>query len=375
MVFWKKQSNFLVYGGRMTISSQRTMHRYLGDGIQNNWPVLFTFLEPEHVQAIKTSVVGVDAPLVYGTDYSVEMLEGGGGSCVAPLAQDEKITLYLDVPLTQDTDLRNAGKLSAEVIERMSDKLTLALQQQREDLDRCVRVPATSSTTPEQLMQDLTESAATAASAKDDLIVIKEATLQLKNDCEAQVGLAAAEATKAREIVSDAVTLVFDAQNLIRSAQSLIEQATNNPGAAVDELLNGMVIPFKGTVNGNGHPVNRMTGAEDCKYALCDGRTYAAPDGFSVVTPDLRDKFIAGAGGSYVQGTTGGSDSVELTVAQMPAHAHSIRAFSVDGVSTFNDFSIVNRTTTAERSVSEAGGSEAHENRPPFYALAYLMKL
>lgn len=359
----------------MTISSQRTMHKYVGDGTQSNWPVLFTFLEPEHVQAIKTSVAGVDIPLVYGTDYSIDVLEGGGGSCVAPLAQNEKITLFLDIPLTQNTDLRNAGKLSAESIERMSDKLTLALQQQREDFERCVQVPVTSSTTPEQLMQNLTESAAMAASAKGELAVIKEETLQFKNDSQVQVGLAAAEAVKAQEIVSDAVVLVSDAQNLISSAQNLIEQVISNSGEAVDELLSGMVIPFKGAVNSNGHPVNRLTGNEDVKYALCDGRTYSAPDGFSVVTPDLRDKFIAGAGGSYLQGATGGSEAVELTLEQMPTHSHIIRAYSADGVSTFNDLSVSNRSPTAERSVGEAGGSMAHENRPPFYALAYLMKL
>ena len=593
----------------MTISSQRTMHRYVGDGTQGNWPVLFTFLEPEHVQAIKTSAVGVDVPLVYGTDYSVDVLEGGGGRCIAPLAQDEKITLFLDVPLTQDTDLRNAGKLSAEVLERMSDKLTLAMQQQREDLERCVKVPATSSATPEQMMQDLTQSVEDAlnnkndiealkseteqfvgtatgqltvlknqafqfkndsaaqvglaaaevvkaqdvvstaetlvedaqtvvdgaqklvakaihdgmqpvvAQATQDLTVIKEETRQLKNDSaaqvslaaaevvkargvvstaetlvedaqtvidgaqglvtkaindgmlpvvakatqdltvikedtrqlkndsaaqvslaaaevvkargvvstaetlvedaqtvvdgaqelvttaindgmqpvvaqatqeltvikeetrqfknasSAQVGLAAAEVVKAQDVVSDAETLVSNAQNLINSAQSLIEQAVNNPAAPVDELLSGMVVPFKGTVNGSGHPVNRMTGSADAKYALCDGRTYTAPDGFRVVTPDLRDKFIAGAGKSYSQGTKGGANTVTLTVAQMPEHSHSIRAFKADGTSTFNDLMVANRTTTAERTVSSTGGSSAHENRPPFYALAYLMKL
>ncbi|SHJ46994.1 hypothetical protein ACQ0P8_15415 [Halodesulfovibrio aestuarii] len=360
----------------MTISSQRTIHRYVGDGAQDKWPVLFRFLEPEHVKAIRTSVDGVDIPLVYGAEYSVEVLEGGGGRCVAALAQDEQITLFLDVPLTQETDLRNAGKLSAEAIERMSDKLTLALQQQREDLERCVQVPTTSSATPEQLMQELTDSASTAVSAKEELTVIKEQTLQLKNESAAQVGLAASEVVKAQEVVSDAAVLVSDAQSLIKSAQNLIEQATGDSGnTAVEELLSGMVIPFNGTVNSAGHPVSRMTGAEDVKYALCDGRTYAAPDGAFVVTPDLRDKFIAGAGKVYAQGETGGSNTVELTVAQLPAHSHSIRAYKNDGTTTYNDLMTSARTTTAERNVSESGGSEPHENRPPFYALAYLMKL
>ncbi|MCT4534542.1 hypothetical protein [Halodesulfovibrio sp.] len=353
----------------MTISSQLTVHRYVGDGIQNAWPVLFTFLKPEHVKAVKTSVEGVDTSLMYGSDYAVEVVDGGGGRCTAPLAKDEKITLFLDVPLTQETDLRNAGKLSAEVIERMSDKLTLALQQQRDDIKRCVQVPPSSDSNPQQVMKDLNESAAIAKSAKDDLITIKQETLELKQE-------SAVEAEKAKTVVSDAVKLVSDAQKLITSAQALIKEGMGGSSApAVDELLSGMVLPFKGTVNSDGYPVNRMTGQADTKYALCDGRTYTAPDGVGVTTPDLRDKFIAGAGNKYAQGATGGADTVKLTITEMPAHSHLIRAHDSGGSYTFDDLMASNRTTTAERSTSQTGGSQAHENRPPYYALAYMMKL
>ena len=57
-------------------------------------------------------------------------------------------------------------------------------------------------------------------------------------------------------------------------------------------------------------------------WALCDG---------TQGTPDLRDRFIVGAVGSYARGNTGGSSthnhggataSHVLTVAQMPSHNH-----------------------------------------------------
>lgn len=353
----------------MTISSQFTVHRYIGDGIQSAWPVLFTFLKPEHVKAIKTSAEGVDTSLLYGSEYTVEALDGGGGRCTATLARDEKITLFLDVPLTQETDLRNAGKLSAEVIERMSDKLTLALQQQRDDIKRCVQVSPSSDSSPQQVMKDLNDSAVLAKNAKDELVTIKQETLQLKQE-------SAIEAEKAKTVVSDAVKLVSDAQKLITSAQALIKEGMGGSSApAADELLSGMVLPFKGTVNSDGHPVNRMTGQVDANYALCDGQTYTASDGVSITTPDLRDKFIVGAGHNYAQGATGGADLVKLTIAEMPAHSHVIRAYDSRGPFTFDDLMASNRTTTAERSTYETGGSQAHENRPPYYALAYMMKL
>ncbi|WP_066853800.1 hypothetical protein [Halodesulfovibrio spirochaetisodalis] len=353
----------------MTISSQLTVHRYEGDGIQNVWPVLFRFLKPEHVKAIKTRAVGGDTPLEYGSEYTVEVLEGGSGRCTATVEQGEQLTLYLDVPLTQETDLRNAGKLSAEAIERMVDKVTLALQQQHGAIARCVQVAPTSSSTPQQVMQELKESAEVARNAKGELLTIKQETLQIKQD-------GSAEVDKAKTTVRDAGIAVAEARQLIRNAQALIDQASSGSGQeAVDELLSGMVVPFKGSVHSNGHPVNRLTGNPDGKYGLCDGRTYSAPDGSKVTTPDLRDRFIAGAGNNYAQGDTGGSDTVALTLEQMPAHSHTLRAYNRDGSYTFNDLMTSSRTTTADRSTGVTGGAQAHENRPPYYALAYMMKL
>jgi microcystin-dependent protein len=49
-------------------------------------------------------------------------------------------------------------------------------------------------------------------------------------------------------------------------------------------------------------------------WAICDGENG---------TPDLRDRFIVGAGSFYTNGETGGRSSVQLTVDEMPYHTHS----------------------------------------------------
>jgi len=358
----------------MTVSSQRTAHRYVGDGTQNSWPILFRFLQPEHVKALKTTVGGATTPLEYGSDYSVEELESGG-RCTASLNAGEQITLFLDVPLTQETDLRDSGRLAPEVLERMADKLTLALQQQREDLDRCVKVPFEASENPDAYVQQV-------FAVKDQALQVKSAaetavaeTLAYREESAEQVELAAAEVSKAMTVTAEAAAKLTEMQQLVEQARQLIEQASGGTEPVSDGLLSGMVVPFKGSVNDGGYPVDRNTGTENRDYALCDGRTYTAPDGTSVTTPDLRNRFIAGAGLAYAQGDTGGADLVALSVEQMPAHTHSFRAASTEGESTFNDLAISIRTTTAPRAIGETGGSQAHENRPPYYALAYLMKL
>lgn len=98
-------------------------------------------------------------------------------------------------------------------------------------------------------------------------------------------------------------------------------------------------------------------------WALCNG----AND-----TPDLRDRFVVGAGSSYAVGATGGEASVTLTVDQIPSHTHPISDIQGTGGllgGSGTTYGFYPGTTSA------TGGGEAHENRPPFYALAYIMRL
>jgi len=149
---------------------------------------------------------------------------------------------------------------------------------------------------------------------------------------------------------------------------------------------------------------------------LWSGATNAIPGGYVLCdggngTPDLRDRFIVGAGGSYGVGTTGGANSVTLTDAQMPghthrfvatpningttstagAHTHQYATFAsenkrgpgptsvwyqsqqVDTSSAGDHSHTFNSTATIDANTQITGGSGAHENRPPFYALCYIM--
>jgi len=122
-------------------------------------------------------------------------------------------------------------------------------------------------------------------------------------------------------------------------------------------------------------------------WTLCDGT-----DG----TPDLRDRFIVGAGGAYASGDTGGTDEVQLTESEIPSHNHS-GSTDTDGAHshTYDQFGGGSSTSEADGSITggytsrststdgdhshtlttdTAGGDGAHENRPPFLSLAFIMK-
>ena len=102
-------------------------------------------------------------------------------------------------------------------------------------------------------------------------------------------------------------------------------------------------------------------------WALCNGENG---------TPDLRGRFVLGSSDSYAIGDVGGESEVTLTVEQMPSHNHVYdRAMSASsklqsGTSTFGTVSSrLNANSTS------AGNNQPHNNMPPYYVLAYIMKL
>ena len=112
-------------------------------------------------------------------------------------------------------------------------------------------------------------------------------------------------------------------------------------------------------------------------YALCNGANG---------TPDLRDRFVVGAGNTYAVNATGGSTDAVLvshthTITD-PGHVHTAPVYGqalglaggglVWGVVEQNIGTTVTATTGI--TANTAGVSATNANLPPYYALCYIMK-
>ena len=113
-------------------------------------------------------------------------------------------------------------------------------------------------------------------------------------------------------------------------------------------------------------------------WYLCDGTNG---------TPNLRDRFIIGAGSTYAVAATGGTaDAVVVSHTHSatvtdPGHVHTLTATtapggsggsgSLQGVTSITTNSAVTGITVAN---STTGVSGTNQNLPPYYALAYIMK-
>jgi hypothetical protein len=127
-------------------------------------------------------------------------------------------------------------------------------------------------------------------------------------------------------------------------------------------------------------------GSVPAGWYLCDGTNG---------TPDLRNRFVVGAGSTYSVSQTGGSaDAIVVSHTHTatspvtdPGHVHSTEAvvnvalpgagssivLTTTGASSGNVNSAVTGITVAT-TVASAGTSGTNANLPPYYALAYVMK-
>ncbi len=140
--------------------------------------------------------------------------------------------------------------------------------------------------------------------------------------------------------------------------------------------------------NGQFMPINQ----NQALFSLL-GTTYGGNGQTTFALPDLRGRASMHVGAGQLQGVSAGTETVTLTQSQMPAHVHFPMAKNAQGTTGIPSSSVVLATAVAVQAdqstipvsmysinaptdlvlnpaaISNAGGSQAHENRQPFLTL------
>lgn len=216
-------------------------------------------------------------------------------------------------------------------------------------------------------------------------------------------------------VIADAVATGLITTSSYNAATNMLTLTTANGDminidltAVVADAITGAIMPVGGIIMWSGSIAAIPSG-----WHLCDG---------TAGTPDLRDRFVVGAGSTYAVAANGGSASHNhggatnaggghdhgaatgghaLTVQQMPEHSHgngvgdqltTSMVYGTQPASTSTNMNNDASAGTLEGLTSSVGGGEQHSHSitaapnhthgldaasslPPYLALAYIMKI
>lgn len=129
----------------MTVSTEVDHNEYTGNGVTTTFPYTFRIFQKSDLVVQVVDLNENITELILDTDYIVTGAGGyNGGNVILSkaLVNGYQISISRELPVTQDTDLRNQGKFFAEVHEDAFDKLTMLIQQVRSWFSLALRKPS-----------------------------------------------------------------------------------------------------------------------------------------------------------------------------------------------------------------------------------------
>ncbi|MGB0574680.1 MAG: tail fiber protein [Alphaproteobacteria bacterium] len=348
----------------MNLSTTQSATTFAGDGATVNFPTGFKFLENSHVQVVLRDSAASETTWTENTEYTLTGagIEAGGTITVniapanyTPLV-GEYLTIQRVVPETQGTDFPEGGAFPATAHEQALDLLTMMVQQHWGELSRSLVAPVTDpssshgklpasnlradkflafdgdgkpiassgplggSSIPVSSYMETVLDDTSAANARTTLGA--QIALNVPSQAEAEGGIATDERIWTAE----------------RVKQAIVALAPIPP--IPDAIPTGVMLDFA------------SSGAVPSGYLLCDGSsvsrttyadllaaiatTWGVSDGSTTFDlPDSRRRVAVGAGGKgtgtlgNTLGDIGGSETLTLTVAEMPVHSHIITTYNI----------------------------------------------
>ncbi len=122
-------------------------------------------------------------------------------------------------------------------------------------------------------------------------------------------------------------------------------------------------------------------------YSLL-GTTYGGDGRTTFALPDLRSRTPIHVGDSHPLGQKGGAETITLTAAEIASHTHAVKASGSVGdqfamtdkvlasaADLYRDPEAGNITSLRSGTITNAGGSQAHDNMQPYLTLGFVIAI
>ena len=355
----------------MTVSSSLNKIIYTGDGTTKTFSVPFYVIAEEDIEIILVEISTQNETIVT-SNYEIAPTGGSFPADTAtvtyplndetPVTSDYNIVLYRYLDYVQETVYPNNTSLKPKVLERSLDKLTMQVQQLSEEVGRAVTVGVASTTTPTELMAELTTYVSDAGASATSSAEFASAS--------------SASATSASGYASDALQSVSDAQDIVdtidfattaEATAGTLETKVMSPSTTKKAMLE-YVYPI-GSIYLNVNNTSPATFLGGTWEALSEG------------------KMLMAQGTTYTAGSTGGEATHTLANNELPVTNFGIKqmqsgiATAYAGTNTTlyldtggSNYGIEQSSSSPwQKQVISFGGGSAHNNLPPYLSI-YMWK-
>lgn len=346
---------------------------YNTDGVTTSFPITFNFTDDDTICAwIRNISTKAQDPLVNPDDFSID---GKNFITVDTWDTGYKLLMMRAEPQEQTLNLEEEGPMPSVLLEARVDKLTMMLQDLREKLKRALLLPETypgdSLIFPEPTDKHFLEWQSGTLQNTQHVSGTATCTEYIKtllDDIDASAAL---------------TTLGFSAfiKTLLNDADAVTARSTLG---IKDGLPIGTVLMYNGT--GIANAASRSSklgddGGDTIDVSLLRGDWYVCNGNAS--TPNLQNKFVRSESSS---GNTGGEDTHILTEAELAEHTHIQNQhrhkvfYQLIGYSHTTGIGVHNSGYTVDSDYATAtnqntGSGDAHENKPSYYSLIFIIKM
>lgn len=252
-------------------------------------------------QAIKCAISDgtTETILTYGTDYSVALnsnRKGGQVTVVNKRSAAWTITIYRSYEATQGADYNDFDAFPAETLEQCLDKVTMLIQEIKEELTRCVKVTVTGNQTPEQLLAEV-------YSKLDSATAIAAQAIAAANTATTAANNATAAVESAEQTLEEVTEYVDAAKSDINTTKAQAEASINATASSATSTINSTKDTAVSTVNA------AVTAAE----GTIDDKVDAAEASIDQTIADAVDEVTAAALAAAQEAIADATETVTAT--------------------------------------------------------------